>query len=160
MMISIRKETTIDHLLPKRRASGTCVWLLLFLPILLLISALEMTAIFGLVLLGADHYRQRKPFALALASQLKSDETLVFYKRANTTLVFYLNAGAPIPVISNKAELSKYGNKWVIVSDEIDNEGLFKEFPELRNSTRLIKAERISQNLFSDKSNLVAYRPN
>lgn len=36
MMISIRKETTIDHLLPKRRASGTCVWLLLFLPILLL----------------------------------------------------------------------------------------------------------------------------
>lgn len=31
MMISSRKETTIDHLLPKRRASGTYVWLLLVL---------------------------------------------------------------------------------------------------------------------------------
>jgi hypothetical protein len=36
MMISSPKETTIDHLLPKRRASGTYVWLLLVLPILLL----------------------------------------------------------------------------------------------------------------------------
>jgi hypothetical protein len=36
MMISSRKETTVDHLLPKRRASGTCVWLLLFLTLLLL----------------------------------------------------------------------------------------------------------------------------
>ena len=131
-----------------------------FLPIILLLSALEMTVIFGLVLPGADRYRQRKPFALALARQLNSDETLVFYKRPNTTLVFYLNPGDPIPVISNKSEISKYGNKWVIVADEIDKEGLFKEFPELRYSTRLLEPERISKNLFSDKSNLVAYRPN
>jgi hypothetical protein len=116
--------------------------------------------IFGLVLPGADRYRQRKPFALALARQLNSDETLVFYKRPNTTLVFYLNPDDPIPVISNKSEISKYGNKWVIVADEIDKEGLFKEFPELRYSTRLLEPERISKNLFSDKPNLVAYRPN
>ncbi|MCX5824232.1 MAG: glycine zipper family protein [Deltaproteobacteria bacterium] len=36
MMIASTKETPIDHLLRKRRASGTCVWVLLFLPILLL----------------------------------------------------------------------------------------------------------------------------
>lgn len=36
MMISNSDETTIDHLLPKRQAFGTCVWLLLFLTLLLL----------------------------------------------------------------------------------------------------------------------------
>jgi hypothetical protein len=36
MMISSRKKTTIDPLLPKRRVSGTYVWLLLFLSLLLL----------------------------------------------------------------------------------------------------------------------------
>ncbi|MBU1966238.1 MAG: hypothetical protein KKD24_10630, partial [Proteobacteria bacterium] len=36
MIISNRKETTIDHLLTKRRASGAYVWLLLFLALLLL----------------------------------------------------------------------------------------------------------------------------
>ncbi len=38
MMISNRKETTIKLLLPRRRASGTYVWLLLF-PAILLLSA-------------------------------------------------------------------------------------------------------------------------
>jgi hypothetical protein len=36
MMILSRKETTINHLLPKRQVSGTCVWLLLFLAVFLL----------------------------------------------------------------------------------------------------------------------------
>ncbi len=36
MMISNRKETTIEDGLPKRRVFGTGVWLLLFLPLLLL----------------------------------------------------------------------------------------------------------------------------
>ncbi len=130
-----------------------------FLPILLLAAAVEMAVIFGLALPGADHYRQIKPFALFLAGQLGPDEQLVFYKRANTSLVFYLNPRDPIPVINSKPELSKYGrNRWVIVSDGIDREGLFKEFPELKTSARLPKPVSIAENPFSEKTNLVAYR--
>lgn len=129
-----------------------------FLPVLLLLSALEMSVIFGFVLPGGDRYRQSKPFALSLAGQLGVDEKLVFYKRANTTLVFYLNPANPIPVIEHKSELSDFGSKWVIVADEIDAEELFKEFPELRNAPRLVRSERYSKNLLSDKSHLVAYR--
>ena len=129
-----------------------------FLPVLLLLAALNMTVVFGLVLPGADRYGQRKPFALALAKQLKSDESLVFYKRPNTTLVFYLNPGDPIPVINNKSEMSKYGAKPVLIADAIDQKELIRAFPELANAIPMLETQGVSKRLSSDKENLIAYR--
>ena len=128
------------------------------LSILLLLSALEMAIVFGLVLPGIDSYRQLKPFAISLSSQLQANEKVAFFKHSNTSLVFYLNPKEAIATIETKPELSDSGSPRVIVAEEADEHALFQAFPELKNAVPLLRAKHISEKLFSEKSNLVAYR--
>ena len=128
------------------------------LSILLLISALEMAVVFGLVLPGIDSYRQIKPFAISLTGQLQTNEKVAFYKHPNTTLVFYLNPKEAIAIVETRQQLSDSGNPRVIVAEEADEEALFQAFPELKSAVPLLRTRRIAEKMFSDKSNLVAYR--
>lgn len=128
------------------------------LSIVLLLTAIEMTVVFGLVLPGVDSYRQLKPFAVALTRQLQADDQVAFYRHHNTALVFYLNPPGTIAVIENRAQLPSPDSRRVIVTEEANKETLFQDFPELRSAVPLTRTKPVSEKLFSEKSKLLAYR--
>ena len=128
------------------------------LPLALLLAVLEMTVLFGLVLPGADSYRQQKPFALSLAGQIGDDQRLAFYRKKNTTLAFYLNAKKAIPTINTRSELAAIGDEVVVILEEADQEAFFREFPELRTRSPLLKEKSSPQRFAGGGSGFVAYR--
>lgn len=128
------------------------------LPLALLLAALEMAVVFGLVLPGADSYRQQKPFALSLAGQIGDDRRLAFYRKKNTTLAFYLNAKEAIPTINSRSELVAIGDEVVLILEEADREAFFQEFPELRTMPPVLKERPTRQRFAGGGSGLVAYR--
>jgi len=129
-----------------------------FMPTLLLLSVLVLGVVFDFVLPGADSYRQVKPFALSLAQQMKPEDKLAVYKRPNSTLDFYLNSPNAIPVINTRSDIAPSAGGWVIVTEKKDTESLFTELPELKTAEPILQVKQISGKLFSEKTNLMAYR--
>jgi len=126
--------------------------------ILLLIATIEMSIIFGLVLPGADSYRQLKPFALTLSAQMSDDDRLALYKRPNTDLAYYLNFRKLIPVVHSEAELSGSSNRWTLISEEADIDDLSRDFPSLETATPLLREKQQINKASFGENNLVAYR--
>lgn len=145
-MATLQKLTCIDSRFPSP------------LPLALVLAALEMAVVFGLVLPGADSYRQQRPFALSLARQVGEDPRLAFYRKKNTTLAFYLNAKEAIPTINSKLELAAIGDEVVVILEEADQEAFFQEFPELRTMAPVLKEKSTTQRFAGGGSGFVAYR--
>lgn len=145
-MAVLRKLTNIDSSFPS------------LLPLALLLAVLEMAVVFGLVLPGADSYRQQKPFALSLAGQIGGDQRLAFYRKKSTTLAFYLNAKKAIPTINTRSELAAIGDEVVVMLEEADREAFFQEFPELRTMSPLLQEKSTTSRLAGGSSGFIAYR--
>ncbi len=129
-----------------------------WLPLLVLLAALQMTVVFGLVLPGIDAYRSEKSFALSLAKERRPEDQIVFFKSHHTTTVFYLNPTRPIPVIENKGEIPGDAKSVILVTEKRDMKALFQAFPQLQDAVPMIAVKEHKQSLLSDKSMLVAYR--
>ncbi len=129
----------------------------------LLTATLSMVLLFGIVLPALDSFRQEKPFALALAKQVKERDKVVFFKHANETVVFYLHHPEPIPVVDTPDELAAGpppGENIVIIAARRDFPALWKQFPSSRNAKILAAYQPRPWDKQNKKDDLVAYRLN
>jgi 4-amino-4-deoxy-L-arabinose transferase-like glycosyltransferase len=151
-IVMLRKPASGARYMPGSGLAGR------LMPALCVLAALEMVAVFGFVLPAADGYRQLKPFAMNLSAGLRGGEKLVFFKRAHTALVFYLNRPAPIPVIASRSELAATGADKLIIVDKVDREAFFNEFPELKTALPAFEEARPLTKMPVDSSVLMVYR--
>ena len=126
----------------------------------LLLTIVLMTALFGFALPGTDYYRQEKTFALTLADQLKPDDQVVFFKRKQTTTVYYLDSPQAFPVINHAAEIPVDAKSVILITEAQDKDALFKEFPALATAQPLLAAKQFPEKWVYDKSALAAYKLN
>ena len=125
---------------------------------LLLVSALGMISVFDFILPAADSYRQLKPFAHELSAKLSDGERLLFFKKTNTALAFYLNSDKAIQVVKSSADFSPEAGQRVVISEEADENALLSEFPSLRDTRPLLRETQILEKLLFSSTRFVAYR--
>ncbi len=123
-------------------------------------AGILMVASFAFVMPALDQYRQEKPFAVNLSRQLQPADQPLFYKKADTSLVFYLNPDLPVPVVNTRAELQQRltpDHIPVLIVSRRDLDQATAEFPELATAQSLV-AQADSTRLLTARGWFYAYR--